>query len=101
MTIQPGLTLRPIQWVDTLNACVHWERRLSPALSGFDFYVLYDHYSIGVERAKPGHLLQRTSPYYIIHTMKNLAALLILCLTIARSDAARPLNLEDYYRIES
>jgi dipeptidyl aminopeptidase/acylaminoacyl peptidase len=33
--------------------------------------------------------------------MKNLTALLILCFTIARSDAARPLNLEDYYRIES
>src|SRR5258708_22244012 len=33
--------------------------------------------------------------------MKNLAALLILCFTIARSDAARPINLEDYYRIES
>src|SRR5258708_35013575 len=33
--------------------------------------------------------------------MKNFAAFLIMCLAVARSDAARPLNLEDYYRIES
>src|SRR5437667_8042833 len=33
--------------------------------------------------------------------MKKFAAVLIWCLCIARSDAARPLNLDDYYRIES
>src|SRR5258708_25900751 len=33
--------------------------------------------------------------------MKNFAAFLIMCLAVARSDGARPINLEDYYRIES
>ncbi len=33
--------------------------------------------------------------------MKRLAGFLLLCFSIARSDAARPLTLEDYYRIVS
>src|SRR5260370_35900285 len=33
--------------------------------------------------------------------MKNFAAFLIMCLAAARADAARPINLEDYYSIES
>jgi len=33
--------------------------------------------------------------------MKRLASFLIMCFAAARSDAARPLSLEDYYRIES
>src|SRR5260370_11494840 len=44
---------------------------------------------------------RRAPPYVIIAAMKRLAGFLLLCFSIARSDAARPLTLEDYYRIVS